>query len=69
MSDRFWECHAEGELVAQFNAGHQAGSSVTAMCTDHDQFHYLVTGDTNGYIKVVAGASQLKAYKTCCIFL
>jgi len=49
---RFWECHAEGELVAQFNAGHRPGASVSAMCTDPDSFDYLVTGDTDGYIKV-----------------
>jgi len=49
---RFWECHAEGELVAQFNAGHRAGASVTAMCTDHQNFHYVITGDTHGYVKV-----------------
>lgn len=49
---RFWECHAEGELIAQFNAGHRPGASVTAMCTDHQNFHYVITGDTDGYIKV-----------------
>ena len=49
---RFWECHAEGKLVAQFNAGHRPGASVTALCTDREHYHYLVTGDTDGYIKV-----------------
>ena len=49
---RFWECHAEGELVAQFNAGHRPGASVTALCSDRQQFHFLVTGDTDGYVKV-----------------
>ena len=50
---RFWECHAEGELVAQFNAGHRPGASVTALCCDRGQFDYLVTGDTDGYVKVL----------------
>jgi len=49
---RFWECHAEGELVAQFNAGHRPGASITALCSDRQQFQFLVTGDTNGYVKV-----------------
>jgi len=49
---RFWECHAEGELVAQFNAGHRPGASITALCTDRQHFRYLITGDTDGYVKV-----------------
>jgi len=49
---RFWECHAEGGLVAQFNAGHRPGASITAICTDRQNFHFLVTGDTDGYVKV-----------------
>lgn len=49
---RFWECHAEGKLVAQFNAGHRPGASVTALCSDRQNFHFLVTGDSDGYIKV-----------------
>jgi len=49
---RFWECHAEGKLIAQFNAGHRPGASVTALCTDRQNFHFLVTGDTDGYVKV-----------------
>jgi len=49
---RFWECHAEGELVAQFNAGHRPGASVTALCSDRRSYQFLVTGDTDGYVKV-----------------
>jgi len=49
---RFWECHAEGKLIAQFNAGHRPGASVSALCTDRQQFHFMVTGDTDGYVKV-----------------
>ena len=49
---RFWECHAEGELVAQYNAGHRPGASITALCSDRQHFQFLVTGDTDGYVKV-----------------
>lgn len=49
---RFWECHAEGALIAQFNAGHRPGASVSALCTDRRDFHFLVSGDTDGYVGV-----------------
>ena len=38
--------------MAQFNAGHRPGASVTALCMDREKFHFLVTGDTDGYIRV-----------------
>lgn len=49
---RMWECHAEGELVVQFNASHRPGAGITALCTDRPNYDYLVTGDTDGYVKV-----------------
>ena len=48
---RFWSMHHEGGLLGQFNAAHRLGESVLAMKSD-TQNHFLITGDTQGYVKV-----------------
>ncbi|XP_067932501.1 WD repeat-containing protein on Y chromosome-like isoform X2 [Watersipora subatra] len=49
---RAWSVHRDGGLLGQFHAAHKPyGESVLAMCCD-DLGDFLVTGDTQGYIKV-----------------
>ena len=48
---RFWSVDHRGGMLGQFNAAHVSGDSVHAMCVD-DAEEYLVTGDSEGYIKV-----------------
>ena len=48
---RAWSIHHDGGLVGQFNAAHEKGNTILAMATDPDE-KYLITGDSQGYIKV-----------------
>ena len=48
---RAWSVHHDGGLVGQFNAAHEKGSVIVSMATDPDE-KYLITGDSQGYIKV-----------------
>ena len=48
---RFWCIDHRGGLLGQFNGAHNPGENCGAMCTDEEN-EVLITGDTNGYIKV-----------------
>ena len=48
---RFWSIHHEGGLLGQFNAAHRLGESVFAIKSDTED-NYLITGDTQGYVKI-----------------
>lgn len=48
---RAWSVHHDGGLVGQFNAAHEKGRVILSMATDPDE-KYLITGDSQGYIKV-----------------
>ena len=48
---RFWSIDHTSGLLGQFNAGHTPGNNVNAVCLDTDEDH-LITGDSEGYIKV-----------------
>lgn len=47
----FCSVHPEGGLLTLFNGAHKSGETVSALATD-DKNRYLITGDTEGYVKV-----------------
>ena len=48
---RFWSMHHQGGLLGQFNGAHRLGESIITITTDAHN-NYLVTGDTQGYVKI-----------------
>lgn len=48
---RFWSMHHEGGLLGQFNAAHRLGESILSLTSDTNNY-FLVTGDTQGYVKL-----------------
>lgn len=48
---RFWSMHHDGGLLGQYNGAHRLGESILTITTDTSN-NFLVTGDTQGYVKI-----------------